>query len=172
VLVICRMRATGEKKRELHTLLYGAALAHARTISQSTGLAIFAMTRAPFSEPMAGKLIFLGRSAGMQAISGKSLLFIRRFGKESDLVADGKSLATALRKAALPGIEDIIAELEKKDAFPLIPLSTSPDSSARLHDISDAAEALGLDKGDKEKVMAKLKEDYVYDRKDITPETI
>ncbi len=172
VLVIARSRAVGDNKRELHSLLYCAAL----SMFRDSKTVLFASSRSAFSEDVAGRLIFLGRSAGMQGIPSNhsdTLFFIRRIGKENDLVADGKELAALLRSAGTifkPG--ELLSELGKQGAVQLIPLPTSPDSSSRLHELEDTVPALGIEAGEMDKILEKLKEDYVYDRKDITPESL
>jgi len=172
VLIIARSRAVGDNKRELHSLLYCAAL----SISSDSKTVLFASPRSAFSEEVAGRLIFLGRSAGMQCIPpnhSDTLFFIRRMGKENDLVADGKEIAALLRSVGTifkPG--GVAGEMEKRGAVQLIQLPTSPDSSGRLHELEDSVPALGIEAGDMDKILEKLKEDYVYDRKDITPESL
>ncbi len=171
-LVIMRCRATGERKRELHSLLYCAAL----SVSRDSKTVLFSSPRSAFSEETAGRLIFLGRSAGMQGIPpnhSDTIFFIRRLGKEYDLAADGKELAALLRSVGTifkPAA--VIDELEKKGAVQLIPLPTSPDSSGRLHELEDVVPALGIEAKEMAGLLEKLKEDYVYDRKDITPESL
>jgi hypothetical protein len=132
--------------------------------------------RSPFTEAMAGKLLFLGRNAGMKGIAVDHLdmlFFIRRVGKEYDLIADGKELSVLLGSVGMVfKLNGVISEMEKKGAVPLIPLPTSPDSRSRLHELEDAVAAFGLEAGDMAKIMEKLKEEYVYDRKDITPESM
>ena len=173
VLVITRSRASGEKKRELHSLLFCAALAFSIRNMKPKAV-LFSSPRSRFSEDVAGKLMFLGRSAGMQALSNPDMhLFIRRLGKEHDMIADGKELA-ALLKGASPAFkfDKMISELEKKGPVPLVPLPISPDTSGRLHELEDSVPALGYETSEMGKIIEKLKEEYVYDRKDITPESL
>jgi len=171
VLVLMRARVTVQaNKRALHILLYAAALARAKP-----SYVVLAEPRA-FSFEAACRLIFMGRGLGMSAIplSHKSLLFlIRRVGRESDPIADGKEIAGALKPlvALFSGLETPIGEIERKDMVALVPLPNSPDTREHLHELKDAVLALGLPAESLDKVLQRLAEDYVLDRKDISPES-
>jgi len=171
VLVVMRARVPVQaNRRGLHILLYAAALARAKP-----SYVVLAEPRA-FSFESACRLIFMGRGLGMSAIplSHKSLLFlIRRVGRESDPIADGKEIAGALKPlvALFSGLETPIAEIEGKDLVALVPLPNSPDTREHLHELKDAVLALGLPAESLGKVLQKLAEEYVLDRKDISPES-
>jgi hypothetical protein len=88
-VVFLRSKSQIKKRRELHTLLFCAAMTLLKAQSPAPKAAIYICPRAPFSQELAGRLLFLGRRAGMQAIPVESqgmLFFIRRFGKEHDLI--------------------------------------------------------------------------------------
>ena len=152
-------------------LLYAAALAKSKP-----AYVMLAQPRA-FSFETACRLIFAGRGLGMSALPTrhKSLLFfIRRVGKESDPIAGGKEIAGALRAAGglFEGLEASISELEGKDAFALVPLPNSPDTREHLHELKDAVLDLGLPSESLDKVLQRLADEYVADRKDISPESL
>lgn len=171
LVVLMRARVSGKSRRELHSLLFCAAM----TLAGKPKAALYLCPRVPFSEEIAGKLLFLGRREGMQAVPTnhlETLFFIRRFGKEYDLVADGKEISSLLRKAvAIVKFDGVIDEIEKKETIALIQLPMSPDSRNRLRELQDAVAALGLEAPNLASVIDKLMETYVYDRKDVTPES-
>ncbi len=155
------------KKSDLFSLLYCAALSKFKPKN-----VLYQTTNSPLTLESAGLLILLGRSFGMQAIpiEGNNLLFIRRVGKEFDLLANGPELAQTLTQfGALLGntIKEVVDTLGKKAVLYLIALPNSPDSREHLHEIHDLATSLKIPFD--EDVFEKLKTDYVLSRKDITP---
>ncbi|NYZ74334.1 hypothetical protein H0O00_04275 [Candidatus Micrarchaeota archaeon] len=171
VLVVMRARVPEQaNRRDVHILLHAAALAIAKP-----AYVMLAQPRA-LSFETACRLIFMGRGLGMSAIptSHKSLLFfIRRMGKESDPIAGGKEISTALRAAGglFGGLDASIAEIESKSAVALVPLPNSPDTREHLHELKDAVLGLGLPAESLDKVLERLAEEYVSDRKDISTES-
>lgn len=174
-LVFMRARAALPGRRELHTLLFCAGLGYYKTQNPKPKNVIYLNPSGPVSKELAGRLLFLGRRAGMLAVPVghlDMLIFIRRIGMESELVADPYEIAGLLR--AVSGIfhlDGVIEELASKGPVVLVPLPMSPDIRNRLHELKDTVAALGLPPDGFDALMERLIEDLVYDRKDITPES-
>ena len=150
----------------METLLYAAALSIAKP-----SYAVFSSTVETLSVDSAGLLILLGRGFGMSAMqSGPAMFFVRRSGKELDPLCKGAELAAVLEKLDMPEAQSLAGNLKAKDTVVLIGLPFSPDSREHLHELKDAAAALGI-KAD-EGVFAELKSRYVLMREDITPQLI
>lgn len=169
ILVILRSSVSGQKKRELHVLLYSAALS-----GHSPKYVVFAADRKPLDFSHAGELILLGRGFGMSAFVAEKLLFVRRVKKELDPLSTGPEISKILDSMVpfVPELGKLVVEYSAKNIVALSPLPTSPDSREHLHEIRDAAEALGLIPEDVDQLMEDLKHRYVYGREDITPESL
>jgi hypothetical protein len=174
-LVFMRSRALGAMRPELHSALYCAAMTYARAQAPQPKAAFYVCPKLPLSEDMAGKLLFLGRRAGMQALpteGSNTLVFIRRIGKEYDFIADAKELAALLRSiSAIFKLDAVISGLEGKGTLMLIPLPMSPDAQDRLHELEDTVRALGIGTANLAAVLEKLRNVCVYERKDVAPES-
>ncbi len=171
-LVIGRSFSASTKTRELHILLYAAALA-----GRNPSFVVTYTKLGDFSIDTAGRLILFGRGMGMSAIPLKTthLIFVRRMRKELDPISSGPEIAAILEKLKIFGELDLdahIGEFSSKSVVPLIPLPLSPDSREHLHELRDVVNSLGLPAGQLEAVMATLRADYVSGRKDITPQAL
>ncbi len=172
LLVIGRSFSGPSKKREMHVLLYAAALS-----GRSPSSVVCYTKLGDFSADTAGRLVFFGRGLGMSAIPLKTshLIFVRRMRRELNPLSSGAEIAGLLEKLKVFGeleLEGHIEEFRQKDAVALVPLPTSPDSREHLHELKDVVNALGLPAGQLDAVMASLRADYVSGRKDITPEAL
>ncbi|MFN7991204.1 MAG: hypothetical protein U0R44_03530 [Candidatus Micrarchaeia archaeon] len=172
LVVLNRSVAEGSKKREIHALLYAAALAGRKPayVACYTKLG-------EFSVDLAGRLIFFGRAWGMSAIPLKTshIIFVRRVKKELDPLSDGGEIASLLSQLKELGeleLETHISEFKEKGPVALILLPTSPDSREHLHELRDLVSSLGIAPDQLEDVMISLRSDYVSSRKDITPEVL
>jgi len=173
VMSIGRSAAKGEKRRELHILLYSAALS-----GHQPSYIIFYTKKTALSEDAAALLILLGRGFGFSAIPAQlpdRLLLIRRVKHELDPISNGQEISGVLG-AAKPvlgsAFEMAIAETAKRGIMPLIPLPTSPDSREHLHELRDVVSMLGISADNLDGIIERLRVDYVLGRKDITPEII
>ncbi|MFH0737958.1 MAG: hypothetical protein V1827_05040 [Candidatus Micrarchaeota archaeon] len=171
VVAISRSCAKDSHTRELHLLLYSAALT-----GRNASYVMFSTSSPPISQEFAGKLILLGRGFGMSAIpvhDPKCLFFLRRMGKELDPLSEGEEISKVLK--ALSKIEPALAktasEFSKKGMVALIPLPISPDSREHLHELRDSVSSLGL-KGELQPVLDSLRNDYLIERKDIAPSAL
>ncbi len=169
LLVIGRSCSASPKTREIHILLYAAALAGKNPSYVATYTKL-----GDFSMDTAGRLILFGRGMGMSAIPLKTshLVFLRRLGKELDPISNGAEIAGVLERLKVFGeleLDAHISEFSSKSVVPLIPLPLSPDSREHLHELRDVVSALAIPAGQLDAVMATLRADYVSGRKDITP---
>ncbi len=171
VMALGRSSVKAEKRREMHILLYSAAL-----FGHQPSYILFSTKKIPLSVDFASRLILLGRGFGFSALPLQKpdmLYFIRRVKRELDPIATGQELAKALSSAkALIGLEKEAAGLEAKGVVPLIPLPTSPDSREHLHELRDVVLGLGISAPDLEGILESLREEYVHQRKDMTPELL
>jgi hypothetical protein len=169
ILVILRSGVSGQKKRELHILLYSAAMS-----GRNPKYIIFAAERKPLDFSHAGELILFGRGFGMSAFVAEKLLFVRRMKKELDPLSNGPEVSKILDSMVpfVPELGKIVLEFSAKGIVAFAPLPTSPDSREHLHELKDAAESLGLVPPDIDQLIEDLKHRYVYGREDITPELL
>jgi hypothetical protein len=170
IVSICRSYAKDKKVRDLHILLYAAALT-----GRDAKHVVFSTAICPVSYELAGKLILLGRGFGMSVLPithPKSIFFIRRVGNELDPAAPGEELADVLRTLVLlePSLAQKAGELAAQETVSLIPLPLSPDSREHLHELKEVVDLLHLE-GEKE-VFDNLRNDYIIARKDVTPESV
>ena len=162
-LVMC------EKKREMHILLYAAALC-----GHQPPYVLFSFTPGRLTVESAALFILFGRGFGFSAIpplpSGK-LILMRRIGKELDPLARGNEIAAALESAKkVLGIDpSVVSSTAAKGAFGLVPLPFSPDSREHLHELRDMVAALKIPAEGMVQVLEKLRSDYVLARLDLTP---
>ena len=160
-----------DRKRELHLLLYAAALGCARPKN-----VVYASDDKEVSEDMAGRFILLGRGYGMSAIPiihPSMLFFLRRVGREYDFLISGPELSKILENLKAffgSSLDPFISDLSKTIAVALIQLPLSPDSGEHLHEIQDAAVALSISAEEIGPMIEMLKTDYILHRKDIIPE--
>jgi hypothetical protein len=173
VMTIGRSCAKGEKRRELHILLYSAALS-----GHQPSYIIFSTKKSALSEDSAALMILLGRGFGFSAIPAQlpdSHILIRRVRHELDPISSGQELSGALG-AAKPVLGSVFAlavsEIAKRGIMPLVPLPSSPDSREHLHELRDVVSMLGISAANIDEVIERLRIDYVLGRKDITPEII
>lgn len=173
VMTLGRSCAKGEKRRELHILLYSAALS-----GHQPSYIIFSTKKSDLSEDSAALMILLGRGFGFSAIPAQlpdALLLIRRVKHELDPISSGQELSGALG-AAKPVFGSAFAlavsEMAKRGIMPLVPLPASPDSREHLHELRDVVSMLGIHAGNMEEIIERLRIDYVLGRKDITPEIL
>ncbi|MCI0504179.1 hypothetical protein L0Y65_05740 [Candidatus Micrarchaeota archaeon] len=173
VMAIGRSAARGDRRRELHILLYSAALS-----GHQPSYVVFSTKKAPITEDSAAQFILLGRGFGFSGIPARlpdALLLLRRVKRELDPISSGQEISQALG-AARPifgsRFDAAIGEISKKGIMPLIPLPASPDSREHLHELRDTVPMLGLSADGLESVLERLLADYVLGRKDITPEII
>jgi hypothetical protein len=166
ILVILRSGVSGQRKRELHVLLYSAAMS-----GKNMKYVVFAAERKPLDANYAGELILLGRGFGMSAFVAEKLLFVRRMKKELDPLSNGPEVSKLLDSMVpfIPELGKMVLEFSAKNIVALSPLPTSPDSREHLHELRDSAEALGLVPEDMDALVEDLKQRYVYGRQDITP---
>lgn len=168
VMHVGRSFVRGEKRREMHILLYSAALS-----GHTPDYILFSCSKPALNVDLAAKLILLGRGmgfCGIQMNKPGALVFIRRVRRELDPISSGKEIAQALEGAdALFGTEKESAELRGKGVVPLVPLPTSPDSREHLHELRDVVQALELDAPDLDAVLETLRSEYLLQRKDLTP---
>jgi hypothetical protein len=169
IVVINRSCVKDDRKRELHILLCAAALTGRRP-----ACVVFSTAFHELSEDMAGMLILLGRGFGMSALppgDPRSLLLLRRVGKELDPLSNGQEVAGILRAVAafVDSTLYSAAAFERKGTVALIPLPTSPDTREHLHELRDFVSLAGLPPDHIDSVMEKLRVDYVLARKDISP---
>jgi hypothetical protein len=168
VMAVGRSFVKGDKRREMHILLYSAALS-----GHQPSYILLSMKKPPLSVDFAARLILLGRGFGFCALPLQKtdmMFFIRRVKRELDPIATGQELAKALSSVKpLMGLEKEIAELESKGVVPLISLPTSPDSREHLHELRDVVLGLGISAPDLETVLEKLRVEYILQRKDLTP---
>jgi len=171
VMAIGRSSVKAEKRREMHILLYSAAL-----FGHQPAYILFSTKKIALSVDFASRLILLGRGFGFSALPLQKpdmLYFIRRVKRELDPIATGQELAKALSSAkALIGLEKEAEGLEAKGVVPLIPLPASPDSREHLHELRDVVLGLGISAPDLDAILESLREDYVHQRKDMTPELL
>jgi hypothetical protein len=173
ILSIDRCCVRGERRRELHILLYGAALAGKKPL-----YVVCTAAREALSMDSAGRFILFGRGFGMSAMPlprARLVFLVRRVGKEPDPMSSGEEIASLLRAMGPLGFGDmgaLAAEFDKKGPLALIPLPSSPDSREHLHELRDAVAQLGLPADNLEEVLAGLRSGYVLGRADITPELI
>ncbi len=160
-----------DRKRELHLLMYAAALTCVRPKN-----VMYATERKDVSEDMAGRFILLGRGYGMSAIPinhPSALFFLRRVGREYDFLISGPELAKILENLKAffgSSLETFIADMDKTIAVALVQLPLSPDAGEHLHEIQDAAAALSIPAEEIGPIIEMLKTDYILYRKDIIPE--
>jgi len=171
IVSICRSYAKDRKIRDLHILLYAAALT-----GRGAKYAVFSTAVCPLSYELAGKLILLGRGFGMSALPidhPKSIFFIRKVGNELEPSASGEELADVLRTLVLlePSLAHKAGELAQQESVTLISLPLSPDSREHLHELRELADSLHLE-GETKSVLDDLRDDYIVARKDVTPESL
>jgi hypothetical protein len=172
-LWIDRSCVLDDKKRELHILLYCAALS-----GKSVSFVLCSADKEPPSVQSAGKFILFGRGFGMSAIPfnhPKSVYFVRRVGKELYPLSTGQEIAKVLGELVRLGdhsLEPVAADFANKESVALVPLPTSPDSREHLHELRDFFVALGLPTGNLQAIMDELRVQYVTGRTDITPQSI
>lgn len=169
ILVLGRSAASGPKRRDLHILMYASALS-----GRNPKYVVFAGERKPLDFAYAGELIFLGRGFGMSAFAAELIIFIRRMGKELDPLSTGQEISMILSAMAplYPSLGAAGSENATKSVVPLVPLPSSPDSREHLHELRDAAEALGLKAQDMAGLLEELKRRYIAEREEISPELI
>ena len=160
-----------DRKRELHQLMYAAALTCVRPKN-----VMYATERKDVSEDMAGRFILLGRGYGMGAIPinhPSALFFLRRVGREYDFLISGPELSKILENLKAffgSSLDTFIADMGKTIAVALVQLPLSPDAGEHLHEIQDAAVALSIPAEEIGPIIDMLKTDYILHRKDIIPE--
>jgi hypothetical protein len=175
VLVLLRSSVFSGNRRDMHLLLYAAALAVAKPAH-----VVCACPHPDLSKPEdAGRLIFFGRGMALCAVPlnhPKLLLFLRSVGKEHDSGIPGPQLAAianaanvAYKDRLLPGLA---ASLGKSQSVRLVMLPISPDYGEHLHELKDAVVALGLPAGALEKSLSALESKYVRSRADLTPASL
>jgi hypothetical protein len=171
LMSISRSFAAGPRRRQMHILLYCAALA-----GHQPSYILFSMGKAEFSADDGARLILLGRGFGFSILPisiPDRVFFIRRVRRELDPISSGQELSQALAPAKPlfdSSFANSLAELAGKGILPLAPLPTSPDSREHLHELRDAVAALGMPAAGLEAVLEKLRVEYVLGRKDLTPE--
>lgn len=168
---VCRSYAKDRRVRDMHVLLYAAALT-----GRGAKHVVFSTAICPLSYKLAVELILLGRGFGMAALPlghQKSIFFIRRVGSELEPSAGGEELADVLRTLVLlePSLAQKAGELAEQESVVLIPLPISPDSREHLHELRDAIDSLHLE-GDAKDVLDSLRDDYIIARKDVAPESL
>lgn len=171
IVSICRSYAKDRKVRDLHILLYAAALT-----GRGAKYTVFSTAVCPLSYELAGKFILLGRGFGMSALPidhPKSIFFIRKVGNELEPSASGEELADVLRTLVLlePSLAHKAGELAQQESVILLSLPLSPDSREHLHELRELADSLHLE-GETKAVLDSLRDDYIVARKDVTPETL
>jgi hypothetical protein len=160
-----------DRKRELHLLIYAAALGCARAKN-----IVYASEKKDVSEDMAGRFILLGRGYGMSAMPvnhPSMLFFLRRIGREYDFLISGPEISKimeGLRVFFGSSLDPIIGNMNKTIAAALVQLPLSPDAGEHLHEIQDAAAALSIPAEEIEPMIEVLRTDYIQHRKDIIPE--
>ncbi|MFZ5501037.1 MAG: hypothetical protein ACOY58_03890, partial [Candidatus Micrarchaeota archaeon] len=171
VLSICRSSARDRRVRDMHVLLYAAALT-----GRGASYVVFSTAICPFSYELAGKMVVLGRGFGMSAVPLKaqeSMLFIRKKGSELEHSLSGGELADVIRSMVIlqPSLAQTAGDFAEEESVHLIPLPLSPDSREHLHELRDAVESMQLS-GETKDVFETIRNDYVIARKDITPEKL
>jgi len=171
-LVIHRSFVIGDRRREMHILLYSAALS-----GHQPSYVLFSFKGREISLDIAALIILLGRGFGFSALPmapSESIILVRRMKRELDPVSTGAEIAPALEsaKSAL-GIDGAyIKSISDAGTLLLAPLPFSPDSREHLHELRDLVSALKLRSGGFDAVLERLRSDYVLSRKDLTPHAL
>jgi hypothetical protein len=175
LLVLLHSEVFSGNRRDMHLLLYAAALAAAKP----THVVCRSQNPDISEQDDAGRMIFLGRGMEMSTVPlnhPKMLLFIRCVGKEQEGAMPGPQLARIMNAAngvykdkLLPGLADALA---KKESVRLVMLPISPDYGEHLQELKDALITLGFPAEGLDDSMAKLESKYVGSRADLTPASL
>lgn len=175
LLVLLHSEVFSGNRRDMHLLLYSAALAAAKPT-----YVVCRSQHPDVSKPDdTGRMIFLGRGMAMGTVPlnhPKMLLFMRCVGKEQEATMPGPQLAgiinaanTVYKDKLLPGLADALA---KNASVRFVMLPISPDYGEHLHELKDAVVALGLPADGLDDSIAKLESKYVRSRADLTPASL